>query len=623
VAATVVTTGILWDPHTSSYGALKGVLLPLGALTAVLAAWARVRRGATWDLGPPTVAVLGLVLWAAASLCWAPSVASGLSDLTPALSAVALVLAGRVLLQGAGAARVLATAMAGSGLAASLLALADHGLGRTLISGTIGNPNHLAIYLAATGPALVWVAWSAPLAGAGASLRWRLIRLTAMVGPPVAAMGLSGCRSAWLAVGAGALVAVALTRPTRQRRWLALGLALLLCLTLGAAATMGPASWRKRLGGRLYLARISATLLGARTATGHGVGGFAIRFPEAQATRLAAHPEERPLWTNARTAHCEPLQVLVELGLVGGLLWLLVTALAVGAMVGGRGPPPPRRLVASASLVILGVSGLAEGSLHTAALLTLAAASAALLWEPGSTRLGSLHRASCVAVVLAFTTSAATVAAARHYAADRLVARAQLTASPRQRLALLRRATDLAPNPGRARFYLGLTLARTGQPEEAARCLRRSARDFPNLGTSIALGNVLMSQGRFREAAAAYGHAAWLHPRYAAAHHNLGLALQRLARLPYRMSCDREGSWFPGVARDRPNTGCNCEEAGGPWGTRRRAKARQAGEICRQRLLSASRASLRRARRLWPGRWLEPWRIRAIRRLIRPAAGPS
>lgn len=564
-----MTTGILWDPHTSSYGALKGVLLPLGALAAVLAAWVKVRRGASWDLGPPCLAVLGLAVWAGASLCWTPSVAAGQSDLAPALAAVALVLAGRVLLAGAGAARVLATALAGSGLAASLVALAEHGLGRTMISGTIGNPNHLAIYLAATGPALVWVAWSAPRPGADASLRWRLVRLTAMVGPPLAAMGLSGCRSAWLAVCAGALVTVALTRPTRRSRWLALGAALLLCLTLGATTALGPASWRQRLGGRLYLARISAALFCARSATGHGVGGFAMRFPEAQATRLAAHPQERPLWTNARTAHCEPLHVLVELGLVGGLLMLLVTILVLGAMVGGRGPPPPQRLVASASLVILGMSGLAEGSLHTVALLTLASASAALLWEPGSTRVGAVHRATCVAVVLAFATSAAAVTAARHYAADRLVARAQLTAAPGQRLALLRRASHLASNPGRARFYLGLTLARQGRLEKAASTLRRSARDFPNLGTSIALGNVLMSRGRFQEAAVAYGHAAWLHPRYAAAHHNLGLARQRLGQ--------------------------------------------------RQ----ASRASLRRARRLWPGRWLEPWRIRAIRRLIRPAAGPS
>lgn len=576
VALTVVATGILWDPQTFSYGALKAVLLPLGALAAAFAAWVRVRQGAHWDLGGPTLAVLGLAVWAGVSLTWTPSMTAGLSDLAPGLAAVTLLASARVLLRGAGATRVLATAIAGSGLVASIVALAEHGLGRPMISGTIGNPNHLALYVAATLPALVWVAWCSP---APTPLPRRLARLLLLVSPALCAMWLSGCRSAWLAVGAGALFTLALTRPTRRARWVALGGALGLCLILGGAASLGPVPgrWRQRLGGRVYLARISVDLFTARAARGHGVGGFALRFPEHQATRLEAHPEERPLWTHARTAHCEPLQGLVELGLVGGLLMLLVTLFVLYAMVGDRGPPPPRRWVPSASLVILGVSGLAEGSLHTVALLTLATAHVAWLWEPspepqdvaGSSPGGTVQRAAWVAVVLAFTASALTVTATRQYVADRLVARSHLTATPAQRLSLLRRAGHLAPNPGRARFYLGLALARQGRPVAAERTLRQSARDFPNLGTSIALGNALMAQGRVREAAEAYGRAAWLHPRYAAAHHNLGLAQQRL-------------------------------------GQRR-----------------ASGESLRRARRLWPGRWLEPWRIRAIRHLVRPAGGPS
>jgi len=569
VALTVAATGILWDPNTSTYGSVKGVLLPLGALAAVLTAWVRVRRGASWDLGAPTLAVLLLAVWAGISLCWTPSVIAGLSDLAPALAAVTLLLAGRVLLQGAGAARVLASAMAVTGLAASGAALVEYGLGSPAPSGTIGNPNHLAIYVAATLPALVWIAWWPQGPRLKVGIPWRLLRLAVLVAPALAAMWLSGCRSVWLAVGAGALITLALGRPTPRSRRAALGVALLLCLTGGAITILGPARWRHRAGGRLYLARISGALFTARAATGHGVGGFAIRFPERQAKRLAAHPKERPLWTHARTAHNEPLQALVELGLVGGLLLLMVTLFVLGSMVGGRDPPPPHRWVASASLVILGVSGLSEGSLHPVALLTLATAYLALLWEPGANRIGALQRATAVAVALAFTASALTVTAARQYTADRLVARAHLAATPGQRLALLRDAARLAPNPGRARFYLGLTLARQGRPVMAAATLRQSARDFPNLGTSIALGNALMAQGRIREAAEVYRHAAWLHPRYAAAHHNLGLALGKLGQ---------------------PR---------------------------------ASRESLRRARRLWPGRWLEPWRIRAIRRLIRPAGGPS
>jgi O-antigen ligase len=564
----VAATGILWDPQSTTYGTLKGVALSLGALTAVIVAGLRVRRGDSWDLRGPLVAVLGLVIWAGISLWWTPSVPAGLGDLAPATAAVILLVAGRVLVRGVGAARLLATAMAGSGMVASIVALAEYSLGHRMISGTIGNPNHLAIYIAATGPALVWLAWSSPHRGP-IPLPWRLARLVALLTPLLAAMWLTGCRSAWIAVGVSGLFAGALTRATPRSRWLGLGVATALCLILGAVALQGPDQWRQRLGGRIYLARISSTLIAAGGATGHGVGSFALQFPEHQATRLAAHPVERPLWTNARTAHCEPLHLLAELGPVGGLLMLMVTIFVIGAMVGGRDPPSPQRLVASGGLVILGVSGLAEGSLHAVALLTLATANAALLWEPETNREGGLHRATWVAAVLVFTASALVVTAARTYAADHLMARSHLTAGARQRATLLRRAVHLAPNPGRARFYLGLVQAHHGHPKAAVQTLRQSAADFPNLGTHIALGNALMAQGRIRQAARSYEYAAWLHPRYAAAHHNLGLALKRL-----------------GQSR-------------------------------------ASGASLRRAQRLWPGRWLERWRIRAIRRLIRPAAGPS
>lgn len=571
LALTVVATGVLWDPQSASYGALKGALLALGTLATVITAGVRMHRGTGWDLRGPVLAVGGLAIWATVTLWWAPSRAAGLGDMKLALAAVILLLAGRVLLQGASARQVLVVALAATGWIASVVALVEAVLGRSTPAGTIGNPNHLAAYIAASGPALVWFGWSGFGQGTG-RWGWRLVRWAAGLGPALFALWLTGCRSAWLALGAGIAVWVALQQPTRQRRTLALGGTLLLGLVAGAALAWSPSPWRQRLGGRLYLARISARLAVDGAPWGHGVGGFASRFPAAQARRLASHPEERPLWTHARTAHCEPLHALVELGAVGGLLVVLVSLYLLGAMVGGRGPPSAVRLVAASGLAILGVSSLAEGTLHTVALLTLAAALAALLWKPSAPRVGS-GRASIpavgLAVGLALVASTLVVSTTRHYAADRLVTRARLAQAPEQRLALLRQAVRVAPNPGRSRFYLGLALAQQGRPRAAARTLRRSAGDFPNLGTFVALGNTLMALGRYPEAAALYRHATWLHPRYAAAHHNLGLAQRRLGR--HR----------------------------------------------------ASQASLRRARRIWPGRWLEPWRIRAIRSLIRPAKGPS
>jgi len=562
LALTLLATGLLWDPTATTYGALKGPLLAAGALATVLTAAVLVSRGGAWSFDRLNALVLALALWGGLSLAWSPSLAAGLADLTPILAALGLLFGARVLLTDTRTTWLVAVAIATAGLGAALIANLEFLGSQNKILGSVGNSNHLAAYIAATVPAAVWLAFRSarrlpPMVRVVIALCVALL--------PVSAVAHTGCRSGLLALLGGLIAAVVLSLRRRRSRWVGL---VALCTLSCVVLLVGVLRENRSLRGRVYLARIATKLWQERVVAGHGVGAFALRFPDAQAAHLALHPENRALWTNARTAHCEPLQGLVELGFLGGLLLLWLGLEVFRRMVGGRDPPRASHLVASCTLVIIAISSLSEGSLHTIPLIALAAVALAMLVRSAAP-LPAAQRSPWVAAVLAFACSTALVQLSRSYGADRLLGRSHLASRPSEQRALLRRAIRLAPNGGRARFYLGLALERAGRHEGALLCLRRSKRDFRKQGTELAMGNILMKQQRWDTAAAHYRRAARLNPRYAAAHHNLGLALQKL------------------------------------------------GEH------KSARRSFRRAQRIWPGRWLEPWRIRAIRRLIRAAEDPS
>jgi tetratricopeptide (TPR) repeat protein len=260
----------------------------------------------------------------------------------------------------------------------------------------------------------------------------------------------------------------------------------------------------------------------------------------------------------------------VELGLPGAALALLLGGLVIHA--GLRASTPAARL-GFTLLAALAVTGLSEGVLHTVPVLTVAAVSLALLVAgsspPADPTPGLLQRfrdrvatSPLPGALLVLAAASAAVLGARQYVAERLLGRARRTADP---VVVLERAERWAVHRGRIRFYLGLARAERGAPEAALALLRRSRADFPNLGTHVATGNVLMRLGRPAAAEREYRRAVFLNPRYAAAQHNLGLAL--------------------------------------------RAQGQTA----------AAEAQLARARRLWPGRWTEPWRLRVVERLLRSA----
>ncbi|HET7840396.1 MAG TPA: O-antigen ligase family protein [Terriglobia bacterium] len=82
-----------------------------------------------------------------------------------------------------------------------------------------------------------------------------------------------------------------------------------------------------RIAGRIYLSRVAWQMFLEHPLLGGGWGTFQLGFLDHQARFLAAHPELTRYWTMAWELHNDPLQLLVEAGVLGfaAFAWLLVT----------------------------------------------------------------------------------------------------------------------------------------------------------------------------------------------------------------------------------------------------------------------------------------------------------
>ncbi|MFW6157847.1 MAG: O-antigen ligase family protein [Planctomycetota bacterium] len=172
---------------------------------------------------------------------------------------------------------------------------------------------------------------------------------------------------AGLAAGAGALVlVVVLSVGARLRRILVetlIGLAVLALLWPMLAPGLWPeAQLREAMGPRPGLWKGAARLAAERPATGLGVGTFLVEFADNWPREYAAH---REFASFVRNAHCLPLHVLVELGVVGlGLAaWLLYRVIRNVRRAGLRGGQADRVLLRG--LVCGGLGMLAHGLVST------------------------------------------------------------------------------------------------------------------------------------------------------------------------------------------------------------------------------------------------------------------
>ncbi len=536
-ALLLVAVPVLWDPGTLRVATGKWALLSVGALVAVLRPWRRPKVG--------TLALVWLA-WGLLGLAWAPSVRAGVEALLgQALGLSVFFWAVRDRVQ------VLAGAVVGWGLVV-VVGLWDLLAGAGDPSGSLGNPNYLASYAAA----------GLPLAAV--SGRWALRRewprqelgFLLLVG--LCGLGLSALVLVWStgsrAAASAAALGLAVLGAFRWRRW---GTAALLALVV-AGGVLGATRWRSGVRSRLFLKRITLRLVAEHPLRGHGPGAFPFAFPEAQAKMLAERPGDRGLWTNARHAHDDLLELLLEQGLVGVVL---LAILGLGAWHRRGGRLDAWSAAAAGGLVALGVTSLAEAIFRQPAHLALGAALAGLVfagdrsgagdsgeeWE--SAALGRWPAQAPWAVFVLLVLGAVVWFGASHVA-ERRVASALGTARTSSRAELLGRVASWAPRPGRVRFYRGLALLEAGRAQDALRELDRARGDFRDLALELAVGNALFALGKYREAARQFERVCWLHPRFVAGYHNWALALERAgdeeraARIR-----EREHSLWPGLRR--------------------------------------------------------------------------
>jgi O-antigen ligase len=173
------------------------------------------------------------------------------------------------------------------------------------------------------------------------SRRWRYAALT-VAGLCALGVLFTVTRAAWLAAGAGALIALLSVRETR--RYLIPACIVGLLMVVGAFATipglLDQAQSRKNSESPLWDRRNSAAaavrMFHERPLLGQGWGtfrytavGFYVQDPDFPLTFI---PDVHNLF----------LLVAVELGLVGCLLWALALLLGVGGAIFARGPPELR-----------------------------------------------------------------------------------------------------------------------------------------------------------------------------------------------------------------------------------------------------------------------------------------
>jgi len=582
LAVLLVATPLLWDPAATTYSALKLPLLALGVLFVLLAS-VLLRPAANGDAARSSAPwILGILLWTTSGMSWSPSLPSALDGLLLLSCGLALFVAtARLTPSFPRTAWAIAVFASSSGVVLALSGLFQWARNHAEPSGLLGNPNHLAAYVAATTPLTVAVAhrlWKRWRRNAAAGLAILVIASSLVV----ASFGLvlvTGCRAAM----AGLTLAMAVLVLPRRRPLLAIGV---LAALLLVALFVIPKHWKSGFVSRRYLASISMRIVAQHPIRGQGPGSYALVFPDAQATFLETHHSRRGLWTNARHAHCEPIELVTNGGfiaaliLAGWLVWALVRRFSArrrhrdeknrsessdevpeknasspsGDAASAPPEPAPSQTqphsslfandpflskAAWAALLVLMVASLAEATLHRPAHLALAALLAGMLAGQGTDgrqtdgpmgQLAATLPTKVLNAVLLVAVAAAVIWYGRQELADRLLGEALGESRPTRQVSILRRADRMATNPGRIRFYLGLALLHSGQPKQALVQLRRAVADYPNPAAFLAMGNALFAMTQYAEAERMFRHVAWLHPRFAAAYHNLSVTLDRLGR---------------------------------------------------------------------------------------------
>jgi len=309
-----------WPALAAPFSAVKMALL---FWVAGLGAAALFLSGVSLRLPAPqewvTAAWIYLLLQVVCGIA-SPHEYFGAAALAPLLAAVVIA----ALVSWAGRERALLAAIGASATVAALVVLAQAGWGADVfapfgyrmvgsgvmrLSGTFGNPDFAATFLAASAPAL--------LAGAVAAARsWLRVGSALGLAACGAAVALTGFRGGVLALAAG-LVLVVVVLAEGRKRWIA-GLAVALAL----GALFLPASLHKRslgeaLEGRAFIWRAALPESAREWALGAGPNTFAYTYPARAGSEVQRHPSLVRFAGNEQHAENDFVEALNETGLPG------------------------------------------------------------------------------------------------------------------------------------------------------------------------------------------------------------------------------------------------------------------------------------------------------------------
>jgi len=497
-----------------------GGLTVVGALVCLLAA-----RRLKLPRGPLAAVVAALPLLAALSATWAASPRAAL--LAAAASAVwaaaALALANldrpsrrRIAIWAAFGVLVSALAMVAERAGSPLLEIQPIGpASRLQLTGLTGNPADLALAAVLLLPLLV----SALVRTHPAGRQWLL--------PVVLAVAALATRTLTAAVAVAAMVVVtAVVTPSRRLR-IAVAAAALLAAAVVPFTPLGTrlaASGKRLAHGDLYdlfSARAdgwtaAAEMIAEHPLTGVGAGHFDRAFYPARVAWLTARDEvgrRGELATHFEWAHCEPLQVVAELGVAG---WLWLAGLLAALVWHWRHIDSPLLAVSACAVAPFALLhyparlavGLVPLTLLAAALLARERTLRLELAPPARRWLACGAVAAVAATVVVWQSHRVSLDRWRGQAESRLTAAARLQPAARaqvltelERQALERvdgvtAATgDLWRLVGRARL-----LRDAPQPAEAA--FRTAMTVWPHEEAEFGLGLAFAAQGRRVEAVA-------------------------------------------------------------------------------------------------------------------------
>lgn len=506
----------------------------LASLVAICAARSMRSGGLELPHGPFALTLIALPVLQALSILWSTDPGRSLdSALTSAVWVAAALWIGTLSDRARKAAALWATI--GVSLSAIVIAFQAGGIrilgvteagttNRVTLTGLTGNPADLAMAAVLLLPLTLDAIADSPRRW----VRWGLPTIL------VLATGVSKTLTGFAALGLIALVFI--VRRRSARLW-ATATALAVAMAVTAMATgilpRMTQQYRQALGGDWY-SLLSARWDGWSAAlemverspvTGIGAAAYTVDFYPARLAWLEKRQESGrrgEAATHFDCAHCDPLQMVAELG-VPGLIWMVILNLALWRSRPRGDPVVPAMLAAAAPFAILHYPfHLAVGVLP----LVLAGARV-VATEPrrrlavisSAARTGVLLLAVCLALatVLWQTIRVATdvwqgAIVATLYAIDSLPPDRRPIAASRLEYELTKREAQMPSIAPWITRKLGHVRSLAGDNAGAEAAYRESMEAWPHAETELGLAVVLARQGRRDEAMLAIGHVCRVNP---------------------------------------------------------------------------------------------------------------